>query len=66
MSFIDLKGVEAMTSLALALPFNYAKLAFNWVETKFSFVLSSIPGPRSGFQWGTFKVKAMSVLIPTG
>ncbi len=49
MSFIDLKGVEAMTSLALSLPFNYAKLAFNWVETKFSFVLSSIPGPRSGF-----------------
>jgi len=49
LSFVDLKGVEAMTSLALALPFNLARLAFNWVETKFSFVLSSIPGPRNGF-----------------
>ena len=55
-----------MTTLALALPFNLAKLAFDWVETKFSFVLSSIPGPRSGFQWGTIKIKAMSVLIPSG
>jgi len=44
-----LKGAEAMASLALALPFNLAKLVFNWAETKFAFALSSIPGPRSGF-----------------
>ena len=49
LSFIYLKGAEALTALFMILPFNLAKLAFYSAETKFSFVLSSIPGPRSGF-----------------
>ncbi len=61
-----LKGTEALTEFIMILPFNIAKLCFYYLSTKFSFVLSSVPGPRSGFQFGDMKMKAISVLLPPG
>ena len=44
-----MKGTEAFAEFVMILPFNIANLCFDYLSTKFSFVLSSVPGPRSGF-----------------
>ena len=48
------------------LPFNLARLAFVFLSTKFTFVLTSVPGPRSGFQYDDMHVKSLSGLMPPG
>ena len=49
LGILDLIGTEAVCQFCMILPFNLARFSFNFLSIKFSFALSSIPGPRSGF-----------------
>ena len=50
----------------MLLPYNIAKLAFQFLSTKISFVLTSAPGPKNGYVFGNAKMIAMSACIPPG
>jgi hypothetical protein len=50
----------------MLLPFNIAKLAFAFLSKKFTFVLTSVPGPREGFQFDDMHAKSISGLMPPG
>ena len=50
----------------MLLPYNIAKLAFQFLSTKINFVLTSAPGPKNGYIFGNAKMIAMSACIPPG
>ena len=47
------------------LPFNVAKLAFQFLSKKLTFTYSSVPTPREGFVWNkTIKSKSLACFLP--
>jgi hypothetical protein len=53
-----------MIKLLLMLPYNLAKIGFNYFSKKITFTYSGMPAPREGFNWYGVKTKSFIVFMP--
>ena len=58
-------GMEAASSLALWIPFNFPKHFFNYLTTKITMGYSNVPSPTQNYNFGGKRCNDITVFLPS-